>query len=128
VWLKSSVLLGFFAITLSPALGQYVRVVQACSQDFAKLCAAAQAEGSLVGECFESQFSNFSASCKSAIIRIGAVREACESDIEQQCAAQTPGAGRILLCVKGNFSLLSEPCRSTIGQAAKRSIETHRHH
>jgi hypothetical protein len=33
-----------------------------------------------------------------------------------------------LLCIKGKFSILSEPCKLAIGQAAERSIESHRYH
>jgi hypothetical protein len=76
-------------------------------------------------ECVKAHFQDFTEPCKTALVKIAAVRESCGADIHEQCPALKPGAGRILLCVKKHFVALSEPCKEAIGRAAERKVGAH---
>ena len=115
----------FMVLAVTPAFGQYVSVIQACSRDLTKFCSANQPDGARLSECTETHFQSFSASCQTALAKIAAVREACRLDVQQHCRTRMPGAGRILLCMKKHFAALSEPCRYEFGRAAERKIEAH---
>jgi Cysteine rich repeat len=112
-------------VLVSPAFGQYVGVIQACSRDVVKFCAPDRPEGSRLIECTEAHFQDFTEACKAALVKIAAVREACRADIQEQCSGVKPSAGRILLCVKEHFAALSEPCKDAIGHAAERKVRAH---
>jgi hypothetical protein len=111
-------------LLVSPAVGQYVAVIQACSRDIVEFCADRQ-ERSRLTECTEAHFQDFTEPCKAALVRITAVREACGVDIQEQCPGVKPSAGRILMCVKQHFAALSEPCKDAIGHAAERKVRAH---
>ena len=112
----------FVLLLVSPAFGQYIAVIESCSQDVTNSCAPAQrGRSSLVG-CVKAHFQDFSEPCKAALVRIAAVRESCGADIHERCPTIKPGAGRILLCVKKHFAALSEPCKEVIGRAAERKL------
>jgi hypothetical protein len=108
-------------LTVSPAFGQYVPVIQACSRDLVEFCAPDRPDGSRLAECTETHFQNFTERCKAALVKIGAVRDACKPDIQEQCSGVKPSAGRILLCIKAHFAALSKPCKDAIGHAAARN-------
>ena len=103
----------------SSSFGQYVSVIQACTGDVMKFCAAGQQGADPLAECVKAHFDNFSQPCKAALVKIASVREACGADIQKHCPTVKPGAGRILLCVKQRFGALSEPCKEAIGHAAE---------
>ena len=107
-------------LSVSSSFGQYVSVIQACTGDFMKFCAAGQHEGGSPTECVKAHFEDFTEHCKAALVRIATVHDACGTDIQKQCPTTKPGAGRIFLCVKQHFSALSEPCKEAIGKAAER--------
>ena len=107
-------------LSVSSSFGQYVSVIQACTGDFTKFCAAGQHEGRSPTECVKAHFEDFTEHCKAALVRIAAVHDACGTDMQKQCPTTKPGAGRIFLCVKQHFSALSEPCKEAIGKAAER--------
>jgi hypothetical protein len=109
-------------LSVSSSFGQYVSVVQACTRDVVKFCAAGQQEAGPLAECVKAHFDDFSQQCKAALVKIAVVREACGADIQKHCPAVKPGAGRILLCVKQHFAALSEPCKDAIGHAAERKV------
>jgi hypothetical protein len=109
----------------SPAFGQYVAVIQACSRDVLEFCAPDRAEGSRLTECTKAHFQQFTEPCKAALVKITAVREACGADIAEQCPDVKPVAGRILICVKEHFAALSERCKDSIGHAAERNVRAH---
>jgi hypothetical protein len=115
----------FVLLSVSPAFGQYVAVIQACSRDVTESCAPAQPGRGPLTECVKAHFQDFTEPCKAALVRIAAVRESCGVDIREQCPAMKPGAGRILLCVKKHFAALSEPCKDAIGRAAERKPGAH---
>ena len=108
-------------LTVSPAFGQYVPVIQACNRDLVEFCAPDRPDGSRLAECTETHFQNFTEQCKAALVKIAAVREACKPDIQEQCSGIKPSAGRILLCVKAHFAALSKACKDAIGHAAVRN-------
>ena len=112
-------------LLVSPAFGQYVAVIQACSRDVLEFCASDGAKGSRLTECTKAHFQEFTEPCKAALVKIRAVREACGADIQKQCPGVRPGAGRILMCVKRHFAALSEPCKDSIGHAAERKVRAH---
>jgi hypothetical protein len=105
----------------SPAFGQYVAVIQACSRNVAEFCAPDRPDGNRLAECTEAHFQDFTEPCKAALVKIAAVREACKPDIQEQCSGVKPSAGRILLCIKAHFAALSKPCKDAIGHAAVRN-------
>jgi hypothetical protein len=107
-------------LSVSSSFGQYVSVIQACTGDFMKFCAAGQHKAGSNTECVKAHFEDFTEHCKAALVRIAAVHDACGTDIQKQCPTTKPGAGRIFLCVKQHFSALSEPCKEAIGKAAER--------
>jgi hypothetical protein len=109
----------------SPAFGQYVAVIQACSRDTLKFCHPAQPEGGQLTECIKGHFQDLSEPCKAALARVTEVRKACGDDIQQQCPAVKPSAGRVVLCVKRHFASLSDPCKDAIGHAAERRLQAH---
>jgi hypothetical protein len=110
---------------VSPAFGQYVPIIQACSRDVVQFCAPDRPEGTRLTECIETHFQDFTERCKMALAKIAAVREACGMDIDEQCPGVKPSAGRILLCVKQHFAALSEQCKDAIGSAAARKVRAH---
>ena len=112
-------------LSVSPAFGQYVTVIQVCSRDVTNFCAPAQPGGVPLVECINAHFQDFAEACKAALVRIAAVRESCGADIQAQCPAIKPSAGRILLCVKKHFAALSERCKEAIGHAAERKVGAH---
>ena len=107
-------------LSVSSSFGQYVSVIQACTGDVMKFCAAGQREAGPPTECVKAHFEDFTEHCKAALVRIAAVHDACGTDIQKQCPTTKPGAGRIFLCVKQHFSALSEPCKEALGKAAER--------
>jgi len=115
----------FVLVSVSPAFGQYVRVIQVCSRDVTDSCGPAQPGRGPLMECVKGHFQDFTEPCKAALVRIAAVRESCGVDIHQQCPDIKPGAGRILLCVKKHFAALSEPCKEAISRAAERKLRAH---
>jgi hypothetical protein len=46
-------------LLVSPAFGQYVSVIQACSRDITDLCAPAQPGGGSLVECIKAHFQDF---------------------------------------------------------------------
>jgi hypothetical protein len=112
-------------VSVSSSFGQYVSVIQSCTRDVVKLCAAGHQGAGPLAECVKAHFDNFSQPCKAALVKIAAVREACGADIEKHCPAVKPGAGRILLCVKQHFDAMSEQCKEAIGHAAERTAGVH---
>ena len=115
-------------VLVSPAFGQYVGVIQACSRDVVKFCAPDRPDGNRLIECTEAHFQDFTEACKAALVKIAAVRDACRVDIQGQCPGVKPSAGRILLCVKqqfaalGVFLALAQRCRN--GHSAPKSSMT----
>ena len=112
----------------SSSFGQYVSVIQACTGDVMKFCAAGRRGADPLAECVKAHFDNFSEPCKEALVKITAVREACGADIQKHCPDVKPGAGRLLLCVKRRFAVMSEPCKDAIGHAAERKAAAPRAH
>ena len=110
----------FVLISVSPAFGQYVAVIEACSRDVTVSCGPTQPGRGPLMECIKAHFQDFTEPCKAALVRIAAVRESCGMDIHEQCPGIEPSAGRVLLCVKEHFAALSEPCKEEIGRAAER--------
>jgi hypothetical protein len=115
----------FVLLSVSPAFGQYVKVIEACTRDVTDSCALTQPGRGPLMECVKAHFQDFTEPCKAALVRIATVRESCGVDIHQQCPAIKPGAGRILLCVKRHFAALSEPCKEAISRAAERNVRAH---
>src|SRR6516165_9237913 len=72
-------------LSVSSSFGQYASVIQACTGDFMKFCAAGQHEAGSPTECVKAHFEDFTAHCKAALVRIAAVRDACGTDIKKQC-------------------------------------------
>ena len=107
-------------LSVSSSFGQYVSVIQACTGDVMKFCAAGQHEAGSLAECVKAHFEDFTEHCKAALVRIAAVHDACGTDIQKQCPTTKPGAGRIFFCVQQHFSALSEPCKEALGKAAER--------
>jgi hypothetical protein len=112
-------------ISVSPALGQYVAVIQACDRDLVKFCAPDRPDGFHLAKCTEAHFQDFTESCKAALVKIASLTAACGADIHEQCPGVRPNAGRILLCVKQHFASLSDSCKDAIGHAAERKLRTH---
>ena len=112
-------------LSVSSSFGQYVPVIQACTGDVMKFCAAGQQGAAPLAECVKAHLDNFSQPCKGALVKIAAVREACGADIQKHCPGVKPGAGRVLLCVKQHFAAMSEQCKEAIGQAAERKAAVH---
>ena len=112
-------------VSVTPALGQYLMVIEACSKEVSNSCGPAQPSRGPLMECVKVHFQEFTEPCKAALVRIAVVRESCGGDIHEKCPATKPGAGRILLCVKKHFAALSEPCKEAIGRAAERKVRAH---
>jgi hypothetical protein len=112
-------------IFMSPALGQYVAVIQACNRDVVEYCAPDRPDGVRLAKCTEAHFQDFSEPCKAALVKIASVTDACGGDVHEQCHGVRPSAGRILLCVKQHFASLSDPCKDAIGHAAERKLRAH---
>jgi hypothetical protein len=112
-------------VLVSPALGQYVAVIQACNRDVVEFCAPERPDGIYLAKCTEAHFQDFSETCKAALVKIASVTDACGTDVQEQCPGVRPSAGRILLCVKRHFASLSDTCKDAIGQAAQRKVRQH---
>ena len=112
-------------VAMTPASGQYVTVIEACTRDVTKFCHAPQPQRNFLAECIEAHFQDFNEQCRTALVRTAAVREACRADIAQQCPTARPGAGRILLCVKKHFAALGQSCKDAIGRAAELKVGSH---
>ena len=107
-------------LSVSPASAQYVRAIQACSQDLTRSCAPAASGARPLVECIRAHFEDFTEPCQAALLQIPGVLKSCGDDIEKQCPGVAPSGGRVLLCVKRHFAALSEPCKEAIGHAAER--------
>ena len=107
-------------LSVSPASAQYVRVIQACSQDVTHSCAPAASGARPLVECIRAHFQDFTEPCQAALLQIPEVLKSCGDDIEKQCPGVVPAGGRVVLCVKRHFAALSEPCKEAIGRAAER--------
>ena len=116
----------FVMLPVSSASSQYVTTILACSRDVSALCNTGNFDGNRLAECTKVHFEKFHEPCKTALVKIAAMREACRSDIQAQCSGVKLGSGRLLLCVKKHFSALNEPCKSAIGSAAVRRLRTGR--
>jgi hypothetical protein len=116
----------FVMLPVSSASSQYVTTIMACSRDVSAFCNTANFDGNRLAECTKEHFEKFREPCKTALVKIAAVREACRSDIQAQCSGVRLGSGRLLLCVKKHFSALSEPCRGAIGNSAVKRLRTER--
>jgi len=112
-------------LSASPALGQYVRVIEACSRDVTRSCAPAPAGRGPLIECIRAHFQDFTEPCKSALAQIPEVLKSCREDVQKQCPAVRPSAGRVVLCVKKHYAALSDPCKEAIGRAAERRLVAH---
>ena len=112
-------------LSASPALGQYVRVIEACSRDVTRSCAPAPAGTGPLIECIRAHFQELSEPCRSALVRIPDVLKSCGEDVQKQCPGVRPSAGRVVLCVKKHYAALSEPCKEAIGRAAERRLVAH---
>src|SRR5262245_36121645 len=110
-------------LSASPAFGQYVAAIEACSGDTRQLCAAARSSGDQLADCIRANFPALSEQCKAALVEVAAVRESCAADLQSQCPSIAPGAGRLLLCVRQHFSALSQPCKDAIGRAAGHKVD-----
>jgi hypothetical protein len=115
-------LAAFLLLSVSAAHSQYVAAILACNRDVTAFCNATRSEGNRLAECTKAHFQEFSEPCKSALVKITAVREACRADVREQCPGIKLGAGRLLLCVKKHFPALSGPCKDAIGQAAAKRL------
>jgi hypothetical protein len=109
-------------LSVSSASSQYVTTIVACSRDLSAFCNTAKSDGNRLAECTKLHFDELHEPCKTALVKIAAVREACGLDIKAQCPGVKLGAGRLLLCVKKHFSALSEPCKNAIGNAAVKRL------
>jgi hypothetical protein len=87
-------------IFVSPALGQYVAVIQACNRDLAEFCAPDRPDGFHLAKCTEAHFQDFTESCQAALVKIASLAAACGADVHEHCPGVRPNAGRILQCVK----------------------------
>jgi len=103
-------------------------MITACRWDAKGICAGAVPGLGQLAACIERNFEKLAEPCKTALVRIAAVRDACKADIQQQCPGTRPGAGRLLLCVKAHYAALSAACRGAIGQAAERNLRNLRSH
>ena len=112
-------------LSVSSSFGQYASVIQACTGDVMKFCAAGQQGADPLAECVKAHFDKFSQPCKAALVKIASVREVCGADIQKHCPTIKPGAGRLLLCVKQHFAAMSEQCKEAIGQATERKAGVH---
>ena len=70
-------------LSVSSSFGQYVSVIQACTGDVMKFCAAGQHEAGSPTECVKAHFEDFTEHCKAALVRIAAVHDACGTDISR---------------------------------------------
>src|SRR5262249_8299923 len=112
-------------LSVHPAFGKYVMVIEACTKDLSNSCGPVQPGRGLLMECVKVHLQEFTEPCKAALVRITDVRESCGGDIYEKCPGAKPGAGRVLLCVKKHFAALSEPCKEAIGRAAERKMRAH---
>src|SRR5262245_56861922 len=78
----------FVLLLVSPAFGQYVSVIQACSRDVTDSCGPAQPGRGPLMECVKAHLQDFTEPCKAALVRIAAVRASCGADIHEQCSAK----------------------------------------
>lgn len=120
---RSCLILGL--IFVSPALGQYVAVIQACNRDLVEFCAPDRPDEFHLAKCTEAHFQDFTESCKTALVKIASLTAACGADVHEQCPGVRPNAGRVLQCVKRHFASLSDSCKDAIGHAAERKLRTH---
>ena len=112
-------------LSAAPASAQYSEAITACRWDAKGVCGGVVPGRGQLAACIEHNFQKLSEPCKTALVRIAAVREACRADIQQQCSGTKPGSGRLLLCVKAHYAALSGSCREAIGQAAERNLQRH---
>ena len=112
-------------LSAAPASAQYSTVISVCRWDAKGICAGAVPQSGQLAACIERNFQALAEPCKTALVRIAAVREACAMDLQQQCPATRPGASRLFFCVKAHYAALSVACRAAIGQAAARNLRRH---
>jgi len=62
-------------VSVTPALGQYLMVIEACSKDVSNSCGPAQPSRGPLMECVKVHFQEFTEPCKAALVRIAVVGE-----------------------------------------------------
>jgi hypothetical protein len=89
-------------------------VRQACTADFAKVCAGVEPGEGRVMACVREHFGQLSASCQNALMANVTITRVCKADAEQNCAGIQPGGGRIQACMKDHFAELGEHCQHAL--------------
>ena len=107
-------LASILALTRVGAMAQQSAVRQACAVEIERHCAGVQPGDGRMRACVKEHFTEFSESCKQALLSSVAVVKACKTDVQQSCAGVEPGGGRIQACMKDHFSQYSEPCKQAI--------------
>ena len=107
-------LASILALTRVGAMAQQSAVRQACAVEIERHCAGVQPGDGRMRACVKEHFTEFSESCKQALLSSVAVVKACKTDVQQTCSGVQPGGGRIQACMKDHFADYSEPCRQAI--------------
>jgi hypothetical protein len=107
-------ILASLLLTPSGAMAQSGAARQACAADIKQLCTEVKPGERRLKTCVKEHFTEFSASCQTALIGTVTITKACKTDVEQKCPGIEPGGWRIQTCMKDHFSELTEPCKDAL--------------
>ena len=112
VALGAAVLLSGSAANAAPSA-----LAKACAKDIKSVCGDVKPGGGKAA-CMKDHFSDLSADCQIAYIKVAAVGRACKAEMKQFCADVKPGKGGKAECLKSHAAELSEGCKEAMAKAA----------
>jgi hypothetical protein len=115
---RTLMLVGLVAWTLPNTASGESLLARVCAGDIRQYCGGVQPGGGApLKECMKSHFSDLTADCQVAIVRVAAVGRACKSDTSRFCWNVGPANGAVAACMRAHSSELSEGCREAVEQA-----------
>jgi hypothetical protein len=105
----------FFAFSAAHAAPS--TIATACAKDVKSVCGDVKPAGGKLAACMKEHFSNLSADCQIAMIRVAAIGRACKADMTKYCADVKTGQGAKAECLKSHAADLSAGCKDAMAKA-----------
>jgi hypothetical protein len=105
------------ALTVTQTSHAASAVAKACAADIKAQCPDIKPGGGKLKACVKAHFTDLSADCQVAIVRVAAVGKACKADVKRFCADLKPGEGAIADCMKSHTDDLSDGCKEAMAKS-----------
>lgn len=94
---------------VSPVWAARNAAMQACHDDFSKLCSGIKLGGGRAAECLKQHEAELTSDCKAAMVEV----KDCGQEIKKICGAST-GAGALRECMKTHASEFTASCSAAL--------------